>query len=181
MPTSKEVVPNRPLAGHELKAILIRELDSMLSNDGMFSSHLAYRRVAYEISVKLHVDNPQYPSHKNTRISHNPARNAPDESQAVFAPPLKDPSPESQVAAVTRERVIDSPNVARLENDLPVTITAVNRQTGAVEEKQVRYDKEGLTPVPPKDTDISQQVADDWGVVHRGVKYQIENEQEGQG
>lgn len=163
MPTSKEVVPNKPLAGHELKQIMLKDFDNMLSGDGMFSAHIAYKRVAYEISIKLHVDNPLFPEHKNGRKSKDPARNASPEARTIEAPPLKNASDESQIAALKREREIDNPNGARLENGLPVNINLVNRQTGQVEEKSVTYDKEGVTPSKVKDTDISKETAHDWG------------------
>jgi hypothetical protein len=164
MPTSKEVQPNRPLAGHELKQILLKDFESMLSGDGVFAAHMGYKRVAYEISIKLHVDNPLFPAHTNKRASKDPARNATEQQKAVEAPPLKNPGDDAQVLAMKREREIDSPNVARLENDLPVITTSVDRATGQVIEKQVRYDKHGITPSRYKDENVSSQTAHDWGV-----------------
>lgn len=165
MPTKNETVPNRPLAGHELRNILINDFTKMLDSDGMFQPHMGYSRVAYEISYRLQLDNPLFPEHKGKRVSRDPARNIPpnDIVKKIEAPPLKGDTNNVETVGLKRERVIDSPNKARLENGLPVTINKINRQTGATEEKQVQYDTEGIQPTEAKDTDISNQAERDWG------------------
>jgi len=64
VPTTTEVVSNRPLAGTELKEIILEDVKQMLDNDGMLSFHIAYGRVAYEVNIKLMMDNPAFPESK---------------------------------------------------------------------------------------------------------------------
>lgn len=162
MPTSKEVVPNRPLAGHELRDIMLKDFTAMISGDGMFSAHMGYRRVAYEISIKLHLDNPLHPEHKNKRRSKEPAKNADEITKLTAAYPMQ-PGEDVVAAGVTRAREIDSPNAARIEFDLPVTIQHMDRTTGEIKDKQVQYDKAGVTPTRVRDTDTSDDAVKDWG------------------
>lgn len=163
MPTGKDVVPNRPLAGHELKQIMQKDFDSMLNGDGMFSAHMGFRRVAYEISIKLHLDNPMHPEHKNKRVSKDPAKNEVPPKSDIKAYPLQDPNDDTVATGVTRTRQIESPNAARIEFELPVETQHMDRQTGEIKSKPVVYDKVGVTPTKVNDKDISSAAQQDWG------------------
>lgn len=163
MPASNELVSNRPLSGTELREIMLKDLANMLDKDGMFAPHIGYARAAYRITVKLHVDNPMYPEHNVSVQSKAPARNTKDEARKMLEPPpLAKPGEEAVVAAATRERTIESPNGARLEHNLPITVLKKDGNTGEMKEKAVTYtNAEGRTGGPPPvDKDISDNV--DW-------------------
>ena len=163
MPASNEIVSNRPLSGSELRNIILKDVGNMLDRDGMFSPHIGYGRVAYDVIIKLHIDNPAYPEHQNRTTSRTPATNETDEGKkAIAPPPLQDPSSEAVVAAMQRTREIDSPNLARLEHELPVTITRRDGQTGQMIEEPVVYDNKEVVPTPVKDVDISKKTAAEW-------------------
>lgn len=164
MPASNEIVSNRPLSGSELRQIMLKDVGNILDKDGMFSPHIGYGRVSYEIIIKLHIDNPSYPNHTSRTVSHNPARNETNEAlKHIETAPLKNPSPDAAIAGLKRERVIDSPNHARLEHELPVSITRRDPADGVMKEEQVQYDNHGLEPGPVKDTDISEELESEWG------------------
>lgn len=167
MPASNETVPNRPLSGNELKKIILKDVDSILDKDGMFSINIAYGRVAYEITVKLHIDNPMYPEHKTVIASRPPATNDPDlEKKALERAPLRNTGEEGLAVGMVRERVIDSPNAVRVEMELPVTILRKDLNDGVLKEEKVTYDNRDM-PEGDKgkvvDKDISKSVEEDWG------------------
>src|SRR2546429_7494529 len=118
MPISNERVPNRPLSGLELAKIIQKDVQDILSRDGMFTNNIAFARVSYEVRVSLHLDNPVYPEHISTTLS-RPASKQQVEAQpelaAIETSPLKDPlSVEELIASEERHREIQSPNMARV-------------------------------------------------------------------
>lgn len=167
MPLSNETVPNKPLSGEELKKIILQDITSILDRDGMLQHHLAYGRVAYEVRVTLQLANPYLPEHKVSRKSQDPPKNLPpgDPKKDINAPPLtRKYAKGSVVVGSERERTIDSPNHARIENGLPVTIQR-RGEGGRIVEQEVKYDSEDL---PDKDAgvtdkDVSGEMADEWG------------------
>ena len=164
MPASTEIVNNRPLSGRELREIMLKDLADILDKDGMFSGHIGIGRAAYKITVQLHLDNPSYPEHVTTVRSKQAASNETDEGKKHIEPgPLKEPGAEAVVVALTREREIDSPNHARIEHNLPVSIMRRDPTDGLLKEEQVFYDNKDLAPGPVKDTDISERIEKEWG------------------
>src|SRR5277367_7067879 len=93
----KNIVANRPLSGVELKQIIKSDIDKILDQDGMLVHHIAFSRVSYSITIKLHLDNPSYPEHVSTttsrRASVKELEDNPDR-EAVEAFPLAEPSDE---------------------------------------------------------------------------------------
>lgn len=177
MPASNETVSNRPLSGDELRQILLRDLDSMLQGDGMFTAQIGYGRVAYEIQVKVHTGNPVYPEHVVLAQSRNAARDEKDPKRVAVEgpPPLKekldakgDPDgglDEGLVVGLSRARNIDSPNLARVEHGLGVKITRRDGQTGEYKDETVKYDNSGLTEkTEVVDKDVTDKVAKEWGI-----------------
>lgn len=166
MPASNETVNNRPLSGSELRQIILADVGNILDKDGMFAPHIGYGRVAYEITIKLHIDNPMYPEHKTVVASQPAARNDPNpEKKALEAPPLRNTTDESVAMGMVRERTIDSPNAARLEHELPVTILRKDLETGTMKEEGVVYNNKNLDVDMSlvKDKDVSKQVEEEWG------------------
>lgn len=171
MPASHETVPNRPLSGDEVRQIILKDVDNILTKDGMFAGHMGYGRISYRIRVEMQLDNPQFPEHKVEVTSRNPAKNfkPEDPRRSVAAPPMKslvegEPGAPSDIHSigVQRERVIDSPNHARLEHGLPITIDKKDLATGEIKPIEVNYDAAGLPPGPKTDTDISDEVRTEW-------------------
>lgn len=166
MPASNEIVNNRPLSGSELRLIILNDVGNILDKDGMFAPHIGYGRVAYEVTVKLHIDNPLYPEHKTVIASRPPSSNDPDlTKKAIETAPLHNTSDESVALGLVRERTIESPNAARLEHELAVTIMRKDMETGTMKEERVTYDNKNLETDTSlvKDTDISKQVDEEWG------------------
>lgn len=163
MPTSKELVANRPLTGQELSKIILADLAFILARDTMLSAHVAYGRVSYDLRVTLHMDNPAYPEHTTRTVSIRKSDNElvadPSLSAIEGAPPLTSPSKDSVLHSTERHRSIESPNLARLEHGLPVTIIA-NDSAGHAVERKVVYPAEAAEGVgtPPSDMDVTSIV-----------------------
>lgn len=166
MPTSNETVPNRPLSGIEAKQIILADVKTMLDRDGMFTEHIAYGRLGYEIVIKLHMDNPAYPEHMSAVRS----KKEPSRPKQIETPPLSNPPPsgESIVVGKKRERMVDSPNKERVRRGMPVTVTARSTETGHYEDKQLHYDPSALTESDrdldqgATDTDVTEKLKKEW-------------------
>lgn len=168
MPTSKELVSNRPLQGAELTKIILSDVSRILSSSGLLSGHIAYGRVAYEVRVILHMDNPAYPRAEELIQSRPYPKDVTEgehghpELASVESLPLKDVSPDAYLAADSLARDIQSPNAARVEHGLPITV--IHRTPNSeTREELVHYDKSALdgqaNPNPdPVITDVTQQV-----------------------
>jgi hypothetical protein len=136
-PTSKELVSNRPLAGTELAAIIESDIHRMVSESGFLAGQSAYSRIAYDIRVTLHLDLPAMP----TAVEVTQSRPAPaiDTDHAAMEPfPLSDSSPESILTSSGLSREITSPNLARVEHSLPVTVDVLGGD-GHTREELVQY------------------------------------------
>jgi hypothetical protein len=171
MPTSRELVANKPLRGDELQKIVESDLHEVLSRDCMFTSRVAYGRVSYEVRVTLHMDNPSFPTATSTirsaPRSDNQIEAQPEMAAIKDAPPLVAPTADAYVSSVERHRDIESPNATRIEHGLPISVIRTGHDTGgnpiSVEEPVV-YPKEsveGMTP-EPVDTDLTRMVKQDW-------------------
>lgn len=159
MPASNERIPNKGLAGPELLQIIEKDVHDVLTRDGMFSQNLAFGRVSYEVRVSLHLDNPLYPLHVS-EVHSRPASiqqvAANAALEAIEFAPLKEPLTEDEtVVSNERQRQIASPNMARVEHDLPMTIAKHNLDTGHIENKVIKY--VGDTPDP---ADVGNVIAD---------------------
>jgi hypothetical protein len=202
MPARQELVANRPLRGDELAKIILADVTDILARDCMMTSRVAYGRIAYEIKVVLHMDNPAFKESETVIRAKAPSDNMvearPELAAIEGGPPLAkpwsstcancdrpesehdgdeklcrvnagelitrwEPSTNSYVSATQRDRTIDSPNVARIEHGLPITVIRQGHDTGgnamSVEEG-VLYPPETVqdVSVPPKDHDLTRQV-----------------------
>jgi hypothetical protein len=128
--------------------VIQNDLREMLEKDGMFSPYIAFGRVGVEIHILLHTGNPSYPKHETVSKTGEPV-------------PLKGVGKESGVVDKTRRREIDSPNLTRIANSLPIPVSTV---PGKGEQKELRYEKGGFPePPPPQDVDKSAETAKEWG------------------
>lgn len=169
MTTNRELVPNRPLAGTELAKIILKDTQRMLAEDGLLSGHIAYGRVSYDITLRLHMDNPAFPESSAKAISQRRTTqeliDAPQES-AVEPPPLAQPSPEAVIIGHQTVRRIISPNQTRIEHGLPVTVQR-KQQDGSIVDEQIQYDR-GLVSadvenVEDRSAQAQQQAEAEWG------------------
>src|SRR5579863_8722032 len=101
-PTSKEVVANKALSGAELQDIIRQKLDTLMANEGLLTHYSAYGRVAFTLTLKLHLDNMMLRESEIEGSSAPAGVNVIEESPqlaALEAPPLTDPSPDAVVSA----------------------------------------------------------------------------------
>ena len=170
MTTSKEVVAQRPLAGRELSKIILDDCSDMLQQNGYLTGQIAFSRVSYEVRIVIHADNPAYPVDTTMRSSKPRPRDItavkPELAAIEPGPKLVAPSKDAIISAVERNRAIESPNAARVEHSLPMTILRQG-QDGHLKEEKLTYNKDMLegqpNPNPPPiDTDIAERLAAEW-------------------
>lgn len=149
MPLSSEVVPNKALSGSELAQLMLHDLAQVLERDGMFTHYVAYGRVAYKVRIEIQMDNPTFPRHEvQTRARAKVG--TPLEGE----PPLAQPTSEDALDMILeRDRVVDSPNAARVESGQPITVQIV--QEGKLRTKEVRFDPDDVPEPQVVDRDLS--------------------------
>ena len=167
MPTEREAVVNKALSGIELKQLILRDFTKLLDEDGMLTKYTAYGRCAYDIRLRIHTDNMTNrmgESFVNSRPeSRHLLETQPQLGAMEGAPPLRDPSEDSQVGSVELLRNVNSPNAERLNAWMPVTVDT-REQDGSKIQKSVTY------PVPEAGeiaesvgmTDTTAQTRKDW-------------------
>lgn len=163
MPTSKELVANKPLAGSDLAKIILADVTDMLDRDGLLSGHIAYYRASYEVRVTLHFDNPSMRESSSAATSRAQARDkvTADSTLAAIEPfPLADPSAESILAATERHREIESANGARMDFGLPIDILSKD-QNGQSTEKSIIVPADAVEHEPSfsEDRDVTEAEA----------------------
>ncbi len=145
----EQAQPNRPLAGTELRKIIARDVNELLEGDGMLAGHIAYKRVSYSVVIKIMTDNPMLPGGGwKTETRSRPATKAQIAEtvgvEAIETFPLTGEQSEDHLeSGVERKREIISPNVSRIMNGLPITVTS-RGPDGEVKEHQVTYEDETL-------------------------------------
>jgi hypothetical protein len=161
MPSSKEVIANKPLSGSEIRAILHQKLDLLVNNEGLLTHYVAYGRIGFTLTLQLHLDNMMR-SESSIDISSAPVgRNVP-ELAALETPPLADPSPEAVIAGTALDYRIDSPNTERLRHELPVTMN-IKQQDGTTTQQTVHYPKDNsLGDGDLTIRDISKRTQEKW-------------------
>lgn len=141
-------IPGRSLNGTELKTILLNDVSRILDQDGMMANHIAYSQVAYEVVIKLHLNNASYPEHTSRTVSRGAtdqeiAKSPESGLESVEAFPMKDLTDETVRVGRKRDRKITSTNLARIENDIPIEIQ-VRQSDGSVETKKEIYKLEEI-------------------------------------
>lgn len=177
MPATYERIPNRNLSGPELAAIIIKDVQDIISRDGMFNLNISYGRVSYEVRISLHMDNPIYPQHITTVLSKGPSVQeaaASPQLTALEPPPLKAPLTEGEaVSSTEKHRVIMSPNMSRIENDMPLIQSVRDPQLGPVD-KEVKYTGDKPDPASvgnaTTEKDTTEQQRATWGLPKKGAK-----------
>lgn len=133
--------PAKPLTGAELRQIIMKDIGTILDGDGMLATHIAYGRIGYDVTVKLHSSRLVDPTWQNKTTSRKPTVQDSENNpalEALDAFPLSNPEEDAIAAGTTRSREIDSPNAARIFAGLP--ISAVMREAdGEIVEKSIHY------------------------------------------
>lgn len=145
MPTANERVENKGLDGQELLTCILNDVRTMLERDAMFSKRLSYDRAAYRFKIQLFMQNPTYPEHVNQGSSAPPAKGG-DKSggRGALDTPDKIAGGKNVVKeGKQRDRVIDSPNLARIDNKLPLSVQMRDPESGRIVERQQQFDGEG--------------------------------------
>ena len=140
MPTQSEIIANRPLSGTEMREIIRQKLDTLMENEGLLTHYVAYGRVAFTLTLKLHLDN-SFQRESEIEVSSSPAPVNDPNPTVLEAPPLADPSPDAIISATELDYSIDSPNAERLRHALPVPVD-VKQHDGTVSQESVTYPKD---------------------------------------
>lgn len=147
MPLTSETVPQKALSGSELRAIMLERFKYLLMNDCMLADHVAYGRIAYDITLRMHVDNPFIVGPTITTIASQPIGvnllDAMPEMAAIESgPPLRTPLSDEAVISGTRlTHEITSPNRERLSAGLSVPVD-VRQLDGSTVTEQIQYPPE---------------------------------------
>ena len=121
-----EKVVNNALSGIELKSIILEDCKKLLDNEGLLSPHVAYGRLGYTITLKMHLSNPSLNDYPSITV------------KGGESVPLKDPSKDAEVAAQTLDRTIDSPNRERVRVGLPIPVVTKGLD-GTIQTQQTKY------------------------------------------
>ena len=163
----RETVPNSPLSGGDVKKIILRHFEDLLANEGLLSEHIAYGRVAFTLSLALHMANPMHPQSRIAYDSRPVARNivAHDPALAAIEPvPLANPGPDSLVHASERTVHITSPNEERRRHGLPVMVER-RQQDGTKTTEPVIYPPDpNLAPPSVESRDTTEAMRAKWNL-----------------
>lgn len=203
MALKSETLPNKALTGEEVAAIAVNSVRDMLAKDCMFSPQIAYRSVAYSIAITFHLGQP-HGQHVVRRYARPGELPEPPLAEVCECGHNKDAHGElgcqgpgcagcdeyraedSIVVALERTQELPNPNVARIHNDLPITMQSVQPPRSSamdvvpgeslpsnpfpeITNHELRYDKTQYpAPPAPVDKDVSEQMAEKLGVKPRG-------------
>jgi hypothetical protein len=145
MPTASETVPNKALSGAELKTIMLERFKHLLAGECMLADHVAYGRITYDITLRMHIDNPFVVGGVSVStiaaqpVGRNITASAPELEAIESGPPLKGPLTREATASGSRiSEEIRSPNRARLAAGLPVPVD-VRQRDGSILTEAVTY------------------------------------------
>lgn len=170
MPTGRETVVNRALSGDELKKIILADAQRLVDNEGMLSPHIAFGRVSYTLTLKLHLDNPVVPDSTieimSKRASMQQVENNPNLA-TLEPPPLVDPSPHAEPGAMELTRNITSPNAERLREAMPIPVL-VKGQDGTTTTESISYPEGSFPELGPGEVmirDATEMARQQWSLV----------------
>ena len=173
-----ETILNLALNGEELKAIILRDMQRLLDNECMLMQNVAFPRVAYTVTLKLHMENPFYPQSGVSLNSRPPSRQELEKSPqsvSLESPPLTNTT-NGEVGASTLTREITSGNEERLRNAMSIPCL-VPQQDGTKAQESIRY-PEGSFPElgegNVKIEDTTAQAKVDWSILEKPQDILIE-------
>lgn len=168
-PTAREVAPNLPLSGTELRELIRLDMERLLDAEGQLVPHIAFGRVAWEIRLTLHTSNVLSPisnSHVTSRPAGTNVAEKSPELAAVESFPLRDADLAlTVVSAHEAQRAVTSPNAERVRAGLPITVQS-RQQDGSRETRKVTYPKEAtqFSRDAPNIMDATAQAERDMGI-----------------
>lgn len=176
MPAGREQIANTPLAGNEVRELILADTRRLVESHGLLSNHVAYGRIGYEVIVRLHLGAAQFDSSSVADVAKNDtsmksapiARNIVDgheELRALETPPLAGASDDDTVVLGERvTRSIDSPNSERLRAGLPIP-TMVRNQDGSYRTEYVqRAAQPDLGSGNVRMDDVTDEARSAWGL-----------------
>jgi len=178
-PTASEKVPNRQLSAAELRTLLEADFSRLLDNLSLLQSCSSFARVGWDLRIAIHIDNALQGAHDigdhsrpvagniiNGATGATPAsrREPRPELAAVTTIPIPDATESAQLEAKSLHREIDSPNVERLRNGLPVPIERKQADSTTVLEQVTYPPDETLGDGAVVVSDVGQMAAVELGV-----------------
>ena len=165
MATGRETVVNRALSGAELKQLLREDFDRLLEGEGLLSDYIAYGRVGYDITLRLHMDNFMRSESAIATASRPVGVNIVEkrpELAAVETPPLASSSSEAVTSGTRLAREITSPNAERIRAGLPVSVV-VKQPDGTVTTEHIKYPPQSGAAENVRVEDVTPEVESEWG------------------
>lgn len=157
--TSREAVVNKALSGLEVREILRADFERAMDAEGLLSHYLAYGRISYDITIRLHLDNPYYPESGVTIPS-----KASDANPSIEPAPLRDASSAAVASGVNVHRDITSPNAERLRHGLTLPVQTRGAD-GTVQIEQVKYPPQpDLGPGEVSVSDTTRETREAWKI-----------------
>lgn len=163
---SNNTVPNKPLTGKECAQVIVDNVRQLLDNDCMFNPSIAYRKLAFTVTVTVHaadLSDPKPRAEARTRVR--------AEGVIEGDAPLVNPPEDAQFMAVERTVTVDNPNVTRVHHDLPIRVQQKALPNGPndlfpkIETQELRYEKGEFPPLTePVDKDVTEREAKRLGV-----------------
>jgi hypothetical protein len=168
--TARETVVNRALSGSELKKLILADAQRLVDNEGLLSPHIAFGRVGYTLTLKLHTDNPYVPDSSITMASRGASVQelaARPELSSLEIAPLTLPSPSAEVGAMELTRDITSPNAERLREGMAIPVL-VKGQDGTTTTESISYPEGSFPDLPAGEImirDSTEMAKQQWGLV----------------
>jgi hypothetical protein len=156
MPLANESVVNKALSGMEVREIIKADFDRLLDAEGLLSHYMAYGRISYDLTLRLHLDNPMM-RESSVTIASKPQAGTP-----IEAPPLADTTNKSVASGQNVHRDINSPNAERLRHGLPLPVVT-RGPDGTTQTEMVKYPPQpDLGPGEVTVTDTTKDVRTAW-------------------
>lgn len=161
--TSRETVVNKGLSGEEVKQLIRRDFERLLNNEGLLSAHVSYGRIAWDVRLRLHMENPMSPESDSQIGSQREGSNiiaTRPELAAIERLPLTPAPASSVVSGQEVSHTVESPNLERVHAGLPVPVM-VKQNDGTTSQQQVVYPSPDTDQFPPptvKLEDVTDQV-----------------------
>jgi len=155
-PTANEIIGQKALSGMELREIIRKDFEKLLDAEGLLSHYMAYGKISYDLTLRLHLDNPMQRESSVTLAS------KPHVDSPMEAPPLKIASNKSVASGQNIHRDITSPNAERLRHELPLPVT-VRGPDGTTQTELVKYPPQpDLGSGEVTITDVTKEVRAAW-------------------
>jgi len=137
VPTAAEATYNKALNGDEVKRLIQRDVDRLLSNFGEINSYVAYSKVGWRVVVTLQTGNAFRPEVSS-------------DIEGGDELPIED----AVTSAHEIEHQVESPNVERVHAGIPIPVK-VKELDGTTVEKRITYASKDVNDLPPEKVTIT--------------------------